>query len=166
MIPRLSVLCAIDFTESSRAALKYATAVAEHLGARLRLLAINDPVQEAEELDGLRHLRKNTTLRLEELVGDTFEHRPPRLSDVRLDVSTGDAASEILRVARATRCDLIVMSSHVSIGCPRMFPGSTTERVLREATVPVLVMPAEHVTLARLEGVHAEPAAESCPVAV
>src|SRR5687767_6547559 len=39
-----SVLCPIDFSESSRGALRYAAAVASQLGARLTLLAVNDPL--------------------------------------------------------------------------------------------------------------------------
>jgi nucleotide-binding universal stress UspA family protein len=44
-------------------------------------------------------------------------------------------------VARERACDLIVMSSHGLTGARKLFFGSTTERVLRETTVPVLVTP-------------------------
>ena len=38
------ILCPIDFSESSRGALRYAGALAAHFGARLTLLAVNDPL--------------------------------------------------------------------------------------------------------------------------
>jgi nucleotide-binding universal stress UspA family protein len=56
----------------------------------------------------------------------------------------GRPAPEILRVAQETGADLIVMSSHGRSGVRKMFFGSTTERVLRETTVPVLVTPDDH----------------------
>ena len=57
------------------------------------------------------------------------------------DVAVGKPPVEILRVARERSCDLIVMSSHGLTGARKLFFGSTTERVLRETTVPVLVTP-------------------------
>jgi hypothetical protein len=44
MIPRPSVLCPIDFSAGSRGALRYAAVIAAHLGARLTVLAIDDPL--------------------------------------------------------------------------------------------------------------------------
>jgi bacillithiol biosynthesis cysteine-adding enzyme BshC len=57
------------------------------------------------------------------------------------DVAVGKPPVAILRVARERSCDLIVMSSHGLTGARKLFFGSTTERVLRETTVPVLVTP-------------------------
>jgi nucleotide-binding universal stress UspA family protein len=58
-------------------------------------------------------------------------------------VSVGKPPVEILRDARYRKdCELIVMSSHGLTGARKLFFGSTTERVLRETTVPVLVTPA------------------------
>ena len=48
-----SVLCPIDFSESSRAALRQAGAIASHCGSPLTWLAVNDPLlNEAAELTG------------------------------------------------------------------------------------------------------------------
>ena len=72
---------------------------------------------------------------------ETFASRPHGVTDVRLEVTTGKPAPEILRVSRDKQCDLIVMSSHGLTGFRKLFFGSTTERVLRETSVPVLVTP-------------------------
>ena len=42
-------------------------------------------------------------------------------------------------MSREKAVDLIVMSSHGLTGFRKLFFGSTTERVLRETSVPVLV---------------------------
>jgi nucleotide-binding universal stress UspA family protein len=55
-------------------------------------------------------------------------------------VAHGDAASEIVRVARERDIDLIVISSHGRTGFGRMIFGSTAESVVRHAHCPVLVV--------------------------
>jgi nucleotide-binding universal stress UspA family protein len=139
---RPSVLCPIDFSESSRGALRYAAAIAAHFGVRLTLLAVNDPLlQEADAIAGVAHLTADTRRDMERFVDETFASRPHRVADVRLEVTTGKPAPEILRVSREKACDVIVMSSHGLTGFRKLFFGSTTERVLRETSVPVLVTP-------------------------
>ena len=61
--------------------------------------------------------------------------------DVHYEVAVGKPARQILRVAQEQACDLIVMSTHGLTGMRKLFFGSTTERVLRETTVPVLATP-------------------------
>jgi nucleotide-binding universal stress UspA family protein len=143
MILRPSVLCPIDFSESSRGALRYAGAVAAHFGARLTLLAVNDPLlDEAAELSGgAPRLVEDTHRELQRFYAQTFTHAPHGIVELRTDVATGKPAPEILRASREGSTDLIVMSSHGSTGFRKLFFGSTTERVLRETTVPVLVTP-------------------------
>jgi nucleotide-binding universal stress UspA family protein len=149
-----SVLCPIDFSESSRGALRYAAAITAHFGARLTLLAVNDPLlQEADELAGFAHLTEDTMRDLQRLFDQTFESRPHGVADVRYEVTTGKPAPEILRISRDKPCDLIVMSSHGLTGFRKLFFGSTTERVLRETTVPVLVTPGTDPGPARAEDI-------------
>ncbi|MEA5097572.1 MAG: universal stress protein [Burkholderiaceae bacterium] len=48
-------------------------------------------------------------------------------------------AEEIVRVAKDYQCDCIFMASHGRKGLNRLFLGSETQKVLAQATVPVLV---------------------------
>jgi nucleotide-binding universal stress UspA family protein len=52
----------------------------------------------------------------------------------------GEAASEIVRVAKERKVDLIVIASHGRTGLGRILFGSTAEAVVRHATCPVLVV--------------------------
>jgi nucleotide-binding universal stress UspA family protein len=52
----------------------------------------------------------------------------------------GEAASEIVRVAKDRKVDLIVVSSHGRTGLGRILFGSTAEAVVRHAPCPVLVV--------------------------
>jgi nucleotide-binding universal stress UspA family protein len=52
----------------------------------------------------------------------------------------GDAATEIVRVAQETHCDLIVIGTHGRTGLSRVLMGSVAEKVLRQAPCPVLAV--------------------------
>lgn len=144
MARRPSVLCPIDFSNPSRAALRYATAIAERFRTSLTLLTVNDPLlAEAAELRaGPAWLSSDSEQELRRFFQQTFEHRTLFPLDVDVLVTTGQPAQEILRVARERRSELIVMSTHGLTGVRKLFFGATTERVLRETTIPVLVTPA------------------------
>jgi universal stress protein E len=135
------VLCPVDFSEASRASLRCAVAIAEHFKARLTVLTVDDPLLAQVAAHGGPSLTGETERELRRFCGSAVER--PASSGVELTYSVviGKAASEILRHARDGKADLIVMSSQGRSGARKMFFGSTTERVLRETTVPVLVTP-------------------------
>jgi nucleotide-binding universal stress UspA family protein len=68
-------------------------------------------------------------------------------------VTVGKAATEILRLANQEHSNLIVISSHGRSGIRKTFFGSTTERVLRETTIPVLVTPPDAKRVISLSGI-------------
>ena len=139
MISITSGPCPIDFSDGSRGALRYANTVAAHLGARLALLAVNDPLlAEAASLSTVgSHLVSDTTREMQRFYKQAIG--PRAIAGVEFEVASGKPAAEILRVSRARNSGLIVMASHGSSGFRKLFFGSTAERVLRETTVPTLV---------------------------
>ena len=60
--------------------------------------------------------------------------------NVHTRVSAGNAAEEILRAANEVNANLIGMSTHGRTGLRRLAFGSITDKVLREAKVPVLTV--------------------------
>ena len=152
---RPAVLCPVDFSENSRGALRYASLIAAHFGARLTLLAVNDTLlgEAADLATGPGHLVEETVREAQKFFDGTFREKPHGIADVQLDVAAGKPAQEILRAARDRKCGLIVMGSHGSTGFRKLFFGSTTERVLRETAVPVLVTPSNDPGPRQLEDV-------------
>jgi nucleotide-binding universal stress UspA family protein len=59
---------------------------------------------------------------------------------VKTKVSTGNAASEIVKTANEINADVIAMSTHGRSGLGRWAFGSVTDRVLHEASVPILMI--------------------------
>jgi len=143
-VTSLHVLCPIDFSEPSRTALAYAAAIANHFGATLDVLAVDDPLlAEVAASTGRVSLEEETNRELRRFCDATLESHGAR--STHLHVTTGKPAAEILRQAGDLHADLIVMGSHGRSGVKRLFFGSTTERVLRETPVPVLITPDVHV---------------------
>ena len=134
------ILCPVDFSEPSRTALHYARATADHFGARLLVMSVDDPLL-ASVAATRGELAGATARELREFVDSTLAIGAvaPRSLDVQ--VAVGKPAAEILRVARESHADLIVMSSHGRSGAAKRFFGSTTEGVLRSTTTAVLVTP-------------------------
>ena len=143
MNTRAAILCPVDFSEASAGALRYGCAIAEHFGAEVCVLTVEDPLlTEAMDLaTGVlwepEDTRRELVRFVEETLGDSI-----RATVLHYEVAVGKPATEILRVAQGRRCELIVMSARGLTGMRKLFFGSTTERVLRETTVPILVTPA------------------------
>lgn len=144
MVHRPSVLCPVDFSDASRGALRYAATLAEHFQASLTVMTVDDPLlADAARVEwGEGWLSTQSNRQLEAFVKDTFSHLQPRLPELRRMLATGKPAPEILRAASDQHADVIVMSSHGATGFRKLMFGSTTERVLRETPIPVLITPA------------------------
>jgi nucleotide-binding universal stress UspA family protein len=143
------VLCPVDFSDASRAALRQAAAVAEYSGARLTILTVDDPLLAHVAAHADLGLPDETEQELRRFCADVLTHPRAKIAGLTFTVVVGKPASEILREADEGQVDLIVMSSQGRSGARKMFFGSTTERVLRETTVPVLVTPQMRVAIPR-----------------
>jgi len=140
---RPSILCPIDYSDASAGALRYAAAIAEYFVTRLIVLTVEDPLLTAA-MDlgtGVHWTRDLSEREVSKFVSNTVGEDAATLAMCEYDVAVGKPPVEILRVARERSCGLIVMSSHGLTGTRKFFFGSTTERVLRDTAVPVLVTP-------------------------
>ena len=68
------------------------------------------------------------------------EQRLSRNIKVRVRVVTGDPATEIVRMAKEEKSDLIVLPTHGRTGFSHVFFGSVAEKVVRHAECPVLTL--------------------------
>jgi nucleotide-binding universal stress UspA family protein len=99
------------------------------------------PVSYTEEEMSL--IKQRVTDYLEK-TGETFRNKE---ADVKIMVRTGNAAEEILKAAEETNADLIAMSTHGRSGLRRLAFGSVTDKVLRGASIPVLMVRAPGGTI-------------------
>ena len=137
------ILCAVDFSAASIAALEFAMSLAEEADARLTLVhAIELPhglrdSPWAFDVDAARaRLEADSANRLQALVPDAVR----TYCTIETAVAEGRAAAEILRVAGVRTSDLIVMGVHGRGALDVMFFGSNTHAVIRQAGCPVLTV--------------------------
>jgi nucleotide-binding universal stress UspA family protein len=134
------VLCAVDYSASSRTALRYALVTAAHLDATLTVLNVANPLLvSALQTYGITDWPAPEREELRAFCCETLG----RDDGFDMDVRVGRAEDEIHAVAQTLHADLLVIGSHGLTGIRKMFFGSTAERVLRDSEVPVLVTPSD-----------------------
>lgn len=135
------ILCPVDFDEPSMAALDFARVLAAQNGATLTVLHVAPLPMNATEISPIPMepypvWEQVARARLEKVVAGHLEGKGvPYTADTR----SGEAAWGILEHARESDCDLIVMATHGRKGVSHFFIGSVAERVIRQASRPVLV---------------------------
>lgn len=150
--PFRSVLCAVDFSETSAIALGYAAHIAARAAAPLTVAFANDPLLVAAAAAALhrRDIAKRSERELDDFVKATLPRDAAR--DVRLDVTVSEPDVAILDAARRRRADLIVIGTSGLTGAERLIVGSTARAVLQRTAVPVLAIPRLAAPLARRAG--------------
>jgi nucleotide-binding universal stress UspA family protein len=136
-----SILVPIDFSAQSEKALAYAVPFAEQFGAKLTLLHVVEPVGTPDFARSFPLVNDNVMAEcgrhLERVVKDL--EIEPRLVQKTL-VREGRSFHEIAEAARTLKVDLSIISTHGHTGLKHALLGSTTERVVRHAPCPVLVV--------------------------
>jgi nucleotide-binding universal stress UspA family protein len=150
-VPFRHVLCPVDFSEASLAALAFASSLADTSGAALTLMHViswpwDEPPapslvelgtdQAAALLEFRRYCEVTAAARLQALAPGSS--RGPQLPEAR--ICHGKAHAEIVRVAAETQSDLIVMGVAGRRPLDLALLGSTTNQVVRQAPCPVLTV--------------------------
>jgi nucleotide-binding universal stress UspA family protein len=142
------ILVPTDFSDHADHAFMHAAAIAMWSGAELLVLHVVEKFMDHSLLYSdvwpfqkpvnqyYRELEERTARRLERKVRD-------RVGDevaIRVIVATGSPSPEIVAAADREEVDIIVIATHGRGGLAQALLGSTTERVLRKAHCPVLVI--------------------------
>jgi nucleotide-binding universal stress UspA family protein len=134
------IVCAVDFRPSSFAALRYALSLAQQGRQRLELVTVIDTpwADEVRSLDEARAERATMREALIERVPDNVR----QMCVIREEVLRGAPAEALLTYAGDVKADLIVMGTGDHGRLQQLWLGSTTAKVMRSASCPVLVVPA------------------------
>ncbi|MFI1771622.1 universal stress protein [Thalassobellus citreus] len=136
------IIVPIDFSEYSEYALETAAKLAKKYDAEilaLHMLEMSDLVYTASE--GLQNEKVAFFITLSEQKFEKFLEKE-YLKDIKVIpiIKHFKVFSEVNDVAKKHGADLIIMGSHGSNGVKDIFVGSNTERVVRNAEIPVLVI--------------------------
>jgi len=149
-LPFRRIVCAVDFSEWSSAALVLAASVAQESGASLALVHVLEwpwdeppppvfsawPEHAAALSEFRRYLVTSATNRLESIASEVADDR----SVATVHVAHGKPYVQLLRVAADLDADLIVLGVHGRNPIDLAVFGSTTNQVVRRATCPVLTL--------------------------
>jgi nucleotide-binding universal stress UspA family protein len=133
------VLCPIDFSDTSHHALAHAAVMARWHEAALTMLYVFQnlpavdlspmPLEEADRAGLLARMRDFAAIVPQDVRVDCQLQEAPRVHDA------------IVAEVEATDADLLVMGTHGRSGFQRVFLGSVTEKVMRKAKCPTLIVP-------------------------
>lgn len=145
IVPLKRILYASDLSDESEAGLKFSMRLARGLDARLTVAHVIDPLAAGflgeQTVSYQPEYATNIRAQSEELL----DRMVALESDGRIPITTalgeGTPHAVINDIARECKADLIVINLHGKGKLERVLLGSTAERVIRTATVPVLSLP-------------------------
>lgn len=142
-MPWKKILCPVDFSDGAQLSIETAVRVANEANAELVIAnVLASPVYYVIEpiafpaafISDLAQAAEEGLARSKELA--------VRLGATRVSTQLlhGDAAHEIVELAKRDDFDLVVIGTHGRTGIKHALLGSVAEKVVRHATVPVLVV--------------------------
>src|SRR5262245_26737798 len=124
-----NILCAIDFSDPSRAALRAAGDLAKDWAVRITVLYVHDPTTSGMELFALPDVSlDDLRSEIRTFAAKVLPAGRASVPTTRYVAAVGKPAHEILKTAKKMHCDLIVMGSRGLGGVRRLLLGSTTGR--------------------------------------
>jgi nucleotide-binding universal stress UspA family protein len=138
-----SILAPIDFSDASVKALTYATSLAAQYGAKVTLLYVVEPLGVPDFVRAFPLMMENDEVVAtckSKLVKLARKSGVPAKLIENVVVRQGRPYHEITEAARTLKVDMIVISTHGYSGVAHALLGSVTERVVRDAPCPVLVV--------------------------
>jgi nucleotide-binding universal stress UspA family protein len=136
--PFRKVLCAVDFSPSTKMTVEMARQIAEaSQGTVILFHVVPMPIEALGQplaVEPLTGAEDDARQRLNHLASESLTH------SYEIVVVTGDPAASIIAAAEEHGADLIVMATHGRTGLSHFFLGSVAERVVRESSVPVMTV--------------------------
>jgi nucleotide-binding universal stress UspA family protein len=146
-----SVLCPVDFSQPSAVALRFAASFAASTQAGLTLMHAHSweaPQYFTEsQIANLSQQFKDSMQDADQALGEFAARECPGCVAARVVVDSTPVEG-ILKTARETGADLLVMGTHGRSGFNRFLLGSVAERILRESTIPIATVRSPLGTLA------------------
>ena len=137
---RPSVLCPVDYSPASAAALGCAAALADQFVTRLIVMSVRNGLA-ADGATDWAAFRQAEESALATFVRATFGPNSAIEALGEYEMAVGTAATEIARIARERSCDLIVMAQPCPDESSRNQSAATLEALLAGTAIPVLLTP-------------------------
>jgi nucleotide-binding universal stress UspA family protein len=133
------ILVTADLSEGTPQAIAFACFVAKVYGAKIMLLHVLNDLQADLSGEYRQQLIRGIESELENLVPDEAR------TFCAVRVVIGQPIRRILPIVKNEKIDLIVVNIHGKTVMDRITIGSTAEKIIRAAKVPVLAVPADAI---------------------
>jgi nucleotide-binding universal stress UspA family protein len=145
MIDLHRILVPTDFSKHSENALSYAAAFAEKFGAELHLLHVVQDLalfipEAVTAAPPIAPPIEQLTAAVREALERVIKQNQLTRFAVQSEVREGNPFYEIIRYAKESDIDLIIMGTHGHTGLIHVLLGSVAEKVVRKAPCPVLTV--------------------------
>ncbi len=147
MLPFRKILCPTDFSDPAAKAIAAAGDLATHFSAELCLLHVVSPIPVPMTENGdlspafdIPSYENHLDASAKQSIHETAARLLPKDLAVTPLVGQGDAADEIVRIAKEQNVDLIVIATHGMTGWRHLIFGSVAEKVVRLSPCPVLTI--------------------------
>jgi nucleotide-binding universal stress UspA family protein len=137
------IVVALDGSDSAQQAFSLALRLAQAENAELGICSVVDPIViggTTPPSPAMDIVIRDMEIEARRLVTDAVERAHRAGVRASGQARSGVAAFEVLRYADRFKADLIVMGTHGRRGIKHLLMGSVAEVVLRESSVPVLVV--------------------------
>ena len=141
--PFTRILCGIDFSDCSLAALEYATSLASESGAQLDVLSVVQLIPMYDMTGAVPLYYPGLLDDLKADIGKRLDHVVAEAAPgmhVERFVTAGTPHRELVRVASERKAELVVLGAYSHGAIDHAFFGSTTNHVVRRAACPVLTI--------------------------
>ena len=140
-----NILLPTDFSEQSELAFEYAIQMTKcNCDITIHLLHIIEPIVYPTEWGFAQTAYVNMEKDLEKSAEEELDKLSEKLNQLGIKntkvVLFGRASDGIIDYACENKIDMIIVSTHGAGGIERLLFGSTTERVMRKAHCPVLIV--------------------------
>lgn len=140
------ILVPTDFSQHAEYALKVAAQIARKNNAEVILLHLlelphqaGDAMSASHEIPEIMFFKNAAMNRLEEMMDSDYLDGLEVSEVVQFDMTF----EGVMDISNKNQVDLIIMGSHGASGFKEMFIGSNAEKVVRNSTVPVLIIKKE-----------------------
>jgi universal stress protein A len=138
------ILVPIDFSDHSKNALKYAISFAQQFKASIDLIYVVEPTVYPADFSfgqiGFPNVEDELQVHGNEELENLIKNEIAGKVTSRKVVRTGKPFYEINQYALERDIDLVIIATHGHSGMEHILFGSTTEKVVRKAPCPVLVV--------------------------
>lgn len=140
------IICPVDFSDNSIAAMEFASAIAEAHNSKLRLVHVITPEEYNDELgmgdeDAMSELSQNSEQKLAALCEKINAQIITKSELCTYQVISGSFVKQLEELVASRSASMIVMGTHGANSVPRAAMGSHTVKLVNQLHIPVLAIP-------------------------